>query len=734
MLEFHGKPIEAAIFDMDGTMFDTERLRFKTLTQAAQELAGVPLPEQLLIDCLGLSAVSAAALTRERLGAEFPYEAVRQHGDTLELAHVRAHGVPIKRGLLPVLERLRRAGLKMAVATSSRRAIAEEYLINAGVYKYFDLLVCGDEVSRGKPAPEIFERAASALHCPVERALMLEDSENGVRSAVSAGGQVIVVLDIKPLPDDVTEGALARYASMAALQADLAECTPRLPMPAPTEPFPQAINQQQVGIHGFGAMGGGYLAQVLSHWDGYTRPGRIVASTGNALLREAVNAFGSQYSVRYGSMAFDQAIERLHMIDSADTAAVAAMYRDCDPIALCLPESAIAGQASAVAQGLKDRLAASGRPLTVLVVLNKVGGAGFVREQVAQALRMVMPASQAERVLDRTDFVETVVTRIVSKLTEAALLRQLRIKRDLYQRNMTQRRIRFSPEGTQALADLSVDGGRALAPIVDTLRDAGEPARAMAPLHLVLFNSETDMPLYAQAGSPVLEHLRQVKTVPDITQVQQLKNRLWNGTHAIIAWKAALLGHATIGEAMSDPRVTTLMERVLTQELAPAFRSTYPGLATQLPDFIETFRARCTVAFKDPCRRVGRDPLRKLQRGERVLGSLSMARQAGIASPGLAMGAALAVQYALMPGVCGARDPECQRIRALYAQRQSLRDVLTWEGPYQGRPYDGLRPDSDPDDALVLDEIELAFEALKAEPVVVLEPSEAGQPVPCVSP
>lgn len=715
MLEFHGKSIEAAIFDMDGTMFDTERLRFQTITQAAQELAGVTLAESLLIDCLGLSATSAAALTRERHGPDFPYEAVRRRADELELAHVRARGVPIKPGLLPVLERLRRAGLKMAVATSSRRAIAEEYLINAGVFKYFDLLVCGDEVTRGKPDPEIFERAAAALNCATGHALMLEDSENGLRSAIAAGGQAVLLVDIKPPAEAVAAGALARYDSLSDFQADLTLSTPNLPMPATTEPFAQAVNLKQVGIHGFGAMGGGYLAQVLSHWDGYTRPARIVASTGNALLREAVNAFGGQYSVRYGSIAFDQSIERIHMVDAADRAAVAQMYRDSELVALCLPEQAIPSQAPVIAQGLASRLADSGRPLTVLVVLNKVGAAAFVRQQVAEALRQQLGASQARRALAQTEFVETVVTRIVSKLTDEALLRQLRIKRDLYERNVATLRENAPAQGTATLATaVSQEQARTLAPIVSTLRHAGMPAGALAPLHLVLFNSETDMPLYAQAGSPLLAQLRQVETVPDIRQIQLLKNRLWNGTHAIIGWQAALLGHPAIGHAMGDERVTALMERLLTQELAPAFGRLHPELTARLPRFIDTFRARCASAFKDPCTRVGRDPLRKLQRSERVVGSLVMTQQAGVPAPALALGAALGVHYALV-APAEHQDAECQRIRALYAQRESLRDVLAWQGDYNGRAYDGLRPDERAGDAALLAEIERAFEALQSD-------------------
>ena len=164
MLIFHDYPVQGAIFDMDGTMFDTERLRFQTLKQASQELIGQEFSDDYLMQCLGLSAKTAEQLAKKYYGDSVSYPEIRQRADTLELELIRQNGVPVKKGLMQVLERLRKSGLRIAVATSSRRAIAEEYLINANVYKFFDLLVCGDEVERGKPHPEIFIQAAPNLN------------------------------------------------------------------------------------------------------------------------------------------------------------------------------------------------------------------------------------------------------------------------------------------------------------------------------------------------------------------------------------------------------------------------------------------------------------------------------------------------------------------------------------------------------------------------------------------
>ncbi|EKT4567531.1 HAD-IA family hydrolase [Pseudomonas sp. DCB_CB] len=684
MLFFHGKHIFSAIFDMDGTLFDTERLRFKTLKQASLEIFGKALSEQTLIGSLGLSAKKAEALAKAHNGDDFPYAQIRQRADELELAYVRNHGVPIKAGLLEVLERLRKSGLTMAVATSSRRAIAEEYLINANVLKYFDITVCGDEVSQGKPHPEIFLKAARALNCEPGQCFMVEDSENGMLSAMRAEGQAILIEDIKPPAPEIKAGALKAYRSMHEFLADLSACVPDLGMPALSEPFPASMNQFSVGIHGFGAIGGGYLTQVFSHWDGYTRPREIIAATRSRMLRESVSAFG-RYSVRYGATSFDQTIDNVRMIDMDDDDAVISMYTTAEIIGLSLPEQAIRSQARVIAQGLLQRFERRGRELTLLIVLNKVGGAAFVRRHVQAELALLCPPAISEQVLQKTHFAETVVSRIVSKLGNDALVRQLRIKSQMFQNSLED-----EPASTCKPSAPQPEYER----LIGHFRPFAQPSSAMSQLHLVLFNSEADMPLYAERGSDLLERLRQVKTVPDIAQIQIIKNRLWNGPHAIVAWYASLLGHAWVGQGMGDARVSELAERLIRQEVAPALVAEYPQMAEVVSRFAEAFLERCKTSFKDPCARVGRDPLRKLQRNERILSSIDLARKHGIATPALAFGAALAIHHALQ---CeDDKDQEARAIRQVYRDNHtSVEAVLTHDSDCNGKRFPGLDPITD---------------------------------------
>ena len=684
MIYFQGKRIFSAIFDMDGTMFDTERLRFKTLKQAALEIYGTPLSEETLIGSLGLSARKAEALAKANHGEDFPYAAVRQRADELELAHVRNHGVPIKDGLLEVLERLRKYGLTMAVATSSRRAIAEEYLINANVLKYFDVTVCGDEVEQGKPHPEIFLKAASALNCLPDHCLMLEDSENGLLSAIRAEGQPILIEDIKPPAAEVKAVALKAYQNMHGFLGDLNECMPDLGTPELNESFPQALNQFSVGIHGFGAMGGGYLTQIFSHWDGYTRPCEIIAATRSRMLRDTIQAFG-RFSVRYGATSFDQTIENLRMIDMDDAEEVIRMYDVAEIVGLSLPETAIRKQADVIAKGLIRRFERRGRELTILIVLNKVGGADFVRRHVQAQLERLVAPHMCQKILDNTHFAETVVSRIVSKLSNESLVRQLRIKSKIFQNSLTDETAAPTANPKTPVPEYER--------LISRFRPFAQSSNALSQLHLILFNSESDMPLYAERCSNLLERLRQVKTVDDITQTQVMKNLLWNGPHAIIAWYASRLGYSWLGQAMGDPRVSALAERLIRQEVGPALVAEYPHMAEAVESFSKTFLERCNTSFKDPCTRVGRDPLRKLQRNERIFRSIDLAKKHGINCSALEFGSALALHYALQS--TDSKDQESQLMRNLYQESGSVEAVLTYSASYNGRPYPGLDPVTD---------------------------------------
>ncbi|KKW67365.1 HAD family hydrolase [Lampropedia cohaerens] len=711
VLEFKHQVFRAAVFDMDGTMFDTERLRFSTLKQASQQLFGQEISDAVLYGSLGLSAKKAQALAQQHFGADYPYAAIRARADELELTYIRKYGVPVKLGLHEVLERLRKADMRLAVATSSRRAIAEEYLMSARVLRYFDVTVCGDEVTRGKPDPEIFQAAARQLGCAPQECLMVEDSENGLRAALAAGGAAVYVHDLKHPPAVLRKKAFAAYqGGMAELLDDVRACTPARPVPRVIDAFPMARSNAVVGIHGFGAIGGGYLAQVFSHWDGYVRPARIVGVTSNALYRGLVNHFG-KYRVRYPHAAIDQTIDGITLIDAQDHDAVADLYAQAEIVGICLAESALATQAGVIAQGLYRRFEQGcAQPLVLPVLMNKVQAAAWVRELVADALQRRHGTAVAAQVLRQARFVETVVNRIVTKVPRETVLKTLRVSGRAFDVALGSRAIDPGPTFQQLLHGRALPAQQMLPMLFDKLATVAQLGDAAQQISLTLFHSSQDMALYVQAGEPLLERLCQMQTVEDIRMVQALKNRLLNGTHAILAWYAALLGHRTVAQGMADERVSTLVRRLANEEILPALAHGSSEFAKLADAFMSIFIKRCRNSFRDTCARVGRDPLRKLQRDERVIGTILQAHSLGIATPLLEYGVALALLYALR---CAPEsDKEAQRIRVLYARRNSVRDVLCQDGLYHGQPYACLDASAD---AELLQRITRHFNKLSAE-------------------
>lgn len=649
MLIFHGKPVHGAIFDMDGTMFDTERLRFQTLQQASQELIGQEFSHEYLMQCLGLSATTAEKLAQRLYGVDVPYKEIRKRADEMELEHIRKHGVPIKKGLVQVLERLRKSGLRMAVATSSRRAIAEEYLINANVYKFFDVITCGDEVEQGKPHPEIFLKAASQLHLDANQCLMFEDSENGLTSAHTSKGLTILLKDIKEPNDEMLEKAHFYYDQMYDFLTDLDQFIPVMDMPEIQEPFPQSLNQLTVGIHGFGAIGGGYIAQILSHWDGYTKPKRIIASTRNSLFREAVNAFGA-YSIRYGQFSYDERIENMTIVDSDNEQQMLEMYTHSSLIALCLPEQAIESESKIIAKGLYARfnsqLEICIEPLTFLIILNKVGAKYLVMKHLKEALlELTNDEDVTEHILKEHYFCDTVVNRMVSKLSNQNLYRQLRIKHNFLKQHLED----VEQEDQIEIEDcnkLNQDQLNQASIYVDNMRRNFQPGHILQSMDLILFHSETDMPIYVEKGSPLLEKLRQVVLVDQITDIQLIKNRLWNGVHAMLAWYASLMGYESIGVAMGDHSVKAFAENLIA-EVKQGLAIVLPNYAKDLDRMSQSFLDSCEYAFKDPCQRVARDPLRKLNHNERVMASIAVNICHDLPYKNLLKGAALGYAYAI---------------------------------------------------------------------------------------
>ncbi len=202
MPTIHSREIHAVIFDMDGLMLDTERLHREHFFKAAQDF-GVSGLEYVYLQSVGLNSRDTEQLFYRHFGATFPYIQIRDRWRQYADDHIGRLGVPHKPGLLTLLETLNALGLPKAVATSTRRQGALHLLEKVQVLSHFDALVGGDEVSQGKPHPEIFLTAATRLRVEPFHCLVFEDSPNGIRSAHAAGMLPMLVPDLISPPPEI---------------------------------------------------------------------------------------------------------------------------------------------------------------------------------------------------------------------------------------------------------------------------------------------------------------------------------------------------------------------------------------------------------------------------------------------------------------------------------------------------------------------------------------------------
>lgn len=189
------------IFDMDGLMFDSERVAFDALRRLFNEM-GSDIDHEEYLTLIGRSNADFFDYYEKK----FPgHDHATVDSRALELISVsyRENGVPLKDGLFELLDYLDQNGIKKAVATSSSRSIATEALQIAGVYERFDGFIFGDSVTHSKPNPEIFELICDSLTDSRADALILEDSRNGILAAQAAGIPVIMVPDLIPPTEEL---------------------------------------------------------------------------------------------------------------------------------------------------------------------------------------------------------------------------------------------------------------------------------------------------------------------------------------------------------------------------------------------------------------------------------------------------------------------------------------------------------------------------------------------------
>lgn len=205
-----------AIFDMDGLMFDTERLLIQAFQTQVSKTAGCSFPTSQMTAMLGLNYQACEQVFEATFDCRLPFSECCKIADAWVDQYINVHGVPVKPGLFSLLDWLKKHQFRMAVATGSDTGTARFYIQEADASSYFDAVIGGELVSRGKPDPQIFQIAARSLGCtnPTE-CIVFEDSENGLLAAAAAEMKAVIVPDLMD-PTAGREGMyLARVSSLS---------------------------------------------------------------------------------------------------------------------------------------------------------------------------------------------------------------------------------------------------------------------------------------------------------------------------------------------------------------------------------------------------------------------------------------------------------------------------------------------------------------------------------------
>ncbi|MFD1369669.1 HAD family hydrolase [Actinoplanes sichuanensis] len=188
------------LFDMDGTLVDSERIWGVALSELAVHAGGV-LSDSARLAMVGTSMARSMELFRDDLGQLGRPEAPDVEWLTVRVQELFAGGLVWRPGAMELLHAVRAAGIPTALVTSTGRRLVEVALRTLGP-ENFDVVVCGDEVERPKPDPEPYRTAAGLLGVPISACVAIEDSPSGVASAAAAGAVVLAVpaeLELTPV-------------------------------------------------------------------------------------------------------------------------------------------------------------------------------------------------------------------------------------------------------------------------------------------------------------------------------------------------------------------------------------------------------------------------------------------------------------------------------------------------------------------------------------------------------
>lgn len=193
---------KAVVFDMDGIIFDSERLVIDCWKIVADKYA-IPHIEEACYECLGVNRIETKEKFLNRYGQDFPYDAYKDEMSKIYHDNYDGGRLPMKIGVVELLQYLKEIGVKVALASSTRSQVVTRQLKDAGILDYFQVVVGGDMVTRSKPQPDIFLKACEDLGVAPEESYAIEDSYNGIRAAAAGHLRPLMVPDLMPPTEEM---------------------------------------------------------------------------------------------------------------------------------------------------------------------------------------------------------------------------------------------------------------------------------------------------------------------------------------------------------------------------------------------------------------------------------------------------------------------------------------------------------------------------------------------------
>ena len=210
--------LKAVIFDVDGTLLDTERIYMQAWKDAAAEL-GYVMTDELLRKTRAVNAKDAARIFETEIGNGFSYEKTRPIRVRIAEEIIDRESPVLKPGVLELLAYLESKGIRLAVASSTNTKTTKEHLAINGLADRFEVIVGGDMIEKGKPNPDIFLKAAALLGEEPRYCIVVEDSPAGIKAGTAAGMKAVLVPDQAPITQEIIDLSDVQLESLLEMPA-----------------------------------------------------------------------------------------------------------------------------------------------------------------------------------------------------------------------------------------------------------------------------------------------------------------------------------------------------------------------------------------------------------------------------------------------------------------------------------------------------------------------------------